>query len=120
MPRWTGVLHAAGEPRAVEVSAASAGLEIFADGDLVERWAYAETRHQSGGVPRFERGETILIVTDENFLDSIRRQDANALDRMTSRHHLSFEDLKSAAKAVLIAMLGAAALVLAVWLIRQR
>ena len=119
MARWKGVLHNDGGPVDVEVSATDTALEIRAESGHTERWPYAETSCRTGGVPRFERNDAVLIVSDTDILDHLDHRHSQAMERMKSGGYFTFEDFQTAVKAVLVAMLGAAALVAVVLLLSR-
>ena len=114
--RWPGILHEGEKSQQLEVSADQHSLILHLPGEP-RRWAFREVRYSSGGVPRFERGAELLIVSDKTIIQSIELLNPHAVPGMEHSHGGMFtpQDFLSALKAVLIVMGGALALAMALW-----
>ena len=115
-PRWPAVLHEGESSQPLEVSADTNTL-ILHCGAKPKRWPFRELRFRSGGVPRFEHGESLLIVTDPAIVHSIEILNPAAVSAMEKAAGGSFtaRDFLTALVAVLVVMGGAAALAAIVW-----
>ena len=119
--RWPAVLHEGESQQQLEVSADPQTLILHLPGK-VQRWSFTEVRYRSGGVPRFERGESLLIVADHEIVKSIERLNPEAVSTMekTGGGMFTARDFLTGLVAVLIVMAGALALVGVIWLVRRK
>ena len=118
-PRYPAVLHLGASSPQIEVSANAQALTLHIDGaELL--WHYADTRYRSGGVPRFEHGQSLLIVADHAIIKAIEKLNPQALPDMESRVGGTFTaaDFLTGLKAVALVMAAAAAFAAIVWYLR--
>ena len=118
--RWPGILHVGETSQQLEVSADQHSLILHLPGKP-RRWAFREVRYSSGGVPRFERGTELLIVSDKTIIESIEMLNPQAVSGMEHSHGGMFspQDFLSALMAVLVVMGGALALFAVIWFFRR-
>jgi hypothetical protein len=118
-PRWPAVLHEGESSQPLEVSADTHTL-ILHVGPKAKRWPFRDMRFRSGGIPRFEYGESLLIVTDPAIVHSIEMLNPAAVSEMEkAASTFTGRDFCTALIAVLIVMGGASAIAAVIWFTRH-
>ena len=118
--RYPAVLHKGATSQQIEISIDAKALTLHIAG-VAQPWPYAETSYRSGGIPRFEHGESLLIVADHAIIKAIEKLNPQALSDMESRVPGLFTagDFLTGLKAVSLVMAAAAAFAAIVWYLRK-
>jgi hypothetical protein len=118
--RYPAVLHQGATSQQIEVSLDAQALTLHISGAKT-LWPYAQTAYRSGGIPRFEHADSLLIVADHAIVKAIDALTPEALPDMESRAGGMFTagDFLTGLKAVLIVMAAAAALAAIIWYLRK-
>ena len=118
--RYPAVLHHGPTSQQLEVSIDAQTLTLHIAGAKTS-WPYAETVYRSGGVPRFEHGDLVLIVADHAIVKAMEILNPQALPDMESRSGGLFtaSDFLTGLKAVSLVMAAAAAFAAIVWYLRK-
>jgi hypothetical protein len=118
--RYPAFLHQGTTSQQIEISVDAKALTLHVDG-ATRQWPYAEAHYRSGGVPRFEHGELVLIVADHAVVKAIEKFNPRALPDMETRAGGLFtaSDFLTGLKAVSLVMAAAAAFAALVWYLRK-
>jgi hypothetical protein len=117
--RWPATLHQGAASQQIEISLDAAAFTLHAAGGK-QKWPFAETQYRSGGVPRFERADAVLIVPDHKIAEAIGNINPQALNAMEHTSGMfTAGDFLTGLIAVAIVMAGAAILAGAIWYFRK-
>jgi hypothetical protein len=118
--RFPATLHQGEINHQIEVFAEAKMLTLHIAGKK-HHWHFAETRYRSGGVPRFEHGQDLLMVPDHDILKAIEKLNPQALSQMENQAggFLTASDFLSGLAAVGIVVAGALVLAAIVWFLHK-